>query len=132
LGRLLSPAAHFLFPHSPAQSIHLGTSRAGVSLPGGPMRQSALPRCWCDRIFCILVLHRKKIHVWTLKNFNVIFGPFTRRRSLWRRGNTARRHSLWRRGTCCVGTNGRRGADVVPSSAPLIMAPSSILYRKLV
>jgi hypothetical protein len=60
----------------------------------------------------------EKIHVWTLENFNVIFGPFTRRRSLWRRGNTARRHSLWRRGTCCVGTNGRRGADVVPSSAP--------------
>jgi hypothetical protein len=52
------------------------------------------------------------------KNFNVIFGPFTRRRSLWRRGNTARRHRLWRRGTCCVGTNGRRGADLVPSSAP--------------
>jgi hypothetical protein len=26
----------------------------------------------------------KKIHVWTLENFNVIFGPFTRRRSLWR------------------------------------------------
>ena len=70
------------------------------------------------RIFCILVLHRKKIHVWTLENFNVIFGPFTRRRSLWRRGNTARSHRLWRRGTCCVGTNGRRGADVVPSSAP--------------
>jgi hypothetical protein len=51
------------------------------------------------RIFCILVLHRKKIHVWTLENFNVIFGPFIRRRSLWRRGNTARRHRLWRRGT---------------------------------
>jgi hypothetical protein len=50
-------------------------------------------------IFCILVLHRKKIYVWTLENFNVIFGPFTRRRSLWRRGNTARRHRLWRRGT---------------------------------
>jgi hypothetical protein len=71
-----------------------------------------------NRIFCILILHRKKIHVWTLENFNVIFGPFTRRCSLWRRGNTARRHRLWRRGTCCVGTNGRRGADVVPSSAP--------------
>jgi hypothetical protein len=70
------------------------------------------------RIFCILILHSKKIHVWTLENFNVIFGPFTRRRSLWRRGNTARRHKLWRRGTRCVGTNGRRGADVVPSSAP--------------
>jgi hypothetical protein len=42
------------------------------------------------RIFCILILHRKKIHVWTLENFNVIFGPFTRRRSLWPRGNTAR------------------------------------------
>jgi hypothetical protein len=72
------------------------------------------------RIFCILVLHQKKIHVWTLENFNVIFGPFTRRRSLWRRGN------------CRVGTNGRRGADVVPSSAPRSMAPSSVLYRKLV
>jgi hypothetical protein len=70
------------------------------------------------QIFCILILHRKKIYVWTLENFNVIFGPFTRRHSLWRRGNTARRHRLWRRGTCCVGTNGRRGADVVPSSAP--------------
>jgi hypothetical protein len=74
--------------------------------------------CSCVRIFCILILHRKNIYVWTLEKFNVIFGPFTRRRSLWRRGNTARRHRLWRRGTCCVGTNGRRGADVVPSSAP--------------
>jgi hypothetical protein len=53
-----------------------------------------------DRIFCILVLYRKKFCVWTLENFNVIFGPFTRRRSLWRRGNTAQRHRLWRRGTC--------------------------------
>ena len=70
------------------------------------------------RIFYILALPRKKIHVWTLENFNVIFGPFTRRHSLWRRGNTARRHRLWRRGTCYVGTNGCRGADVVPSSAP--------------
>jgi hypothetical protein len=59
-----------------------------------------------DQIFCILTLPRKKVHVWTLENFNVIFGPFVRR------------HSLWRRGTCCVGTNGRRGADVAPSSAP--------------
>jgi hypothetical protein len=33
------------------------------------------------------------------KNFNVIFGPFDRRHSLWRRGNTGRRHRLWRRGT---------------------------------
>jgi hypothetical protein len=56
------------------------------------------------RIFCILVLSREKNHVWTLKNFNVIFGPFARRHKLWRRGNTARRHRLWRRGTCCVGT----------------------------
>jgi hypothetical protein len=71
-----------------------------------------------DQIFCILTLPRKKVHVWTLENFNVIFGPFVRRHSLWRRGNTARRHRLWRRGTCCVGTNGRRGADVAPSSAP--------------
>jgi hypothetical protein len=57
------------------------------------------------RIFCFLTLPRKKIHVWTLENFNVIFGP-------------SRRHRLWRRGTCCVGTNGRRGVDVAPSSAP--------------
>jgi hypothetical protein len=41
----------------------------------------------------------EKNHVWTLENFNVIFGPFARRHSLWRRGNTARRHKLWRRGT---------------------------------
>jgi hypothetical protein len=47
-----------------------------------------------DRIFCILTLHRKQYHVWTLENFNVIFGPFARRHSLWRRGNTARRHRL--------------------------------------
>jgi hypothetical protein len=47
-----------------------------------------------NRIFCILTLPQKKIHVWTLENFNVIFGPFARRRSLWRRGNTARRHRL--------------------------------------
>jgi hypothetical protein len=56
------------------------------------------------RIFCILVLHRKKIYVWTLENFNVIFGPFTRRRSLWRRG------------TCCVDTKRtswrRRGTEL--------------------
>jgi hypothetical protein len=55
---------------------------------------AGVPKHVTTRIFCILVLHRKKIHVWTLKNFNVIFGPFTRRRSLWRRGNTARRHRL--------------------------------------
>jgi hypothetical protein len=36
----------------------------------------------------------EKIHVWTLENFNVIFGPFARRHSLWRRANTARRHRL--------------------------------------
>jgi hypothetical protein len=38
--------------------------------------------CEWTEFLCILVFHRKKIHVWTLKNFNVIFGPFTRRRSL--------------------------------------------------
>jgi ribonuclease HI len=70
------------------------------------------------RFFCILILSWKKILVWTLENFNVIFGPFARRRRLWRRVNTARRHRLWRRGTYCAGTNGRRGADVAPSSAP--------------
>jgi hypothetical protein len=55
------------------------------------------------RIFYILALPRKKIHVWTLENFNVIFGPFARRHSQWRRGNTARRHRLWRRGACYAG-----------------------------
>jgi hypothetical protein len=25
--------------------------------------------CILDRIFCILVLHRKKIHVWTFRKF---------------------------------------------------------------
>jgi hypothetical protein len=55
------------------------------------------------RIFYILALLRKKIHVWTLKNFNDIFGPFARRHSQWRRGNTARRHRLWRRGACYAG-----------------------------
>jgi hypothetical protein len=44
--------------------------------------------------FCILAILRKKIHVYILKNFNVIFGPFARRHRLWRRGNTARRHRL--------------------------------------
>jgi hypothetical protein len=71
-----------------------------------------------DRIFYILALPPKKIHVWTLENFNVIFGPSARRHRQWRRGNTARRHRLWRRGTCCAGTNGRRGTDVAPSLAP--------------
>jgi hypothetical protein len=70
------------------------------------------------RIFYILALSQKKIHVWTLKNFNVIFGPSARRHRQWRRGNTARRHRLWRRGACCAGTNGCRGIDVAPSSAP--------------
>jgi hypothetical protein len=55
------------------------------------------------------------------------YGAFARRHRLWRRGNTARRHRLWRRGTCCAGTNRRRGADVASSSAPLSMAPSSVL-----
>jgi hypothetical protein len=32
-----------------------------------------------SRIFCILTLPRKQNHVWTLENFNVIFGPFARR-----------------------------------------------------
>jgi hypothetical protein len=65
-----------------------------------------------DRIFYILALPPKKIHVWTLENFNVIFGPSARRHRQWRRGNTARRHRLWRRGTCCAGTNGRRGTEL--------------------
>jgi hypothetical protein len=56
-----------------------------------------------DRIFYILALPREKIHVWTLENFNVIFGPFARRHSQWRRGNTARRHRLWRRGAYYAG-----------------------------
>jgi hypothetical protein len=64
------------------------------------------------RIFYILALPQKQIHVWTLENFNVIFGPFVRRHSQWHRGNTARRHRLWRRGTCCAGTNGRRGIEL--------------------
>jgi hypothetical protein len=66
-------------------------------------------------IFYILALFWKKIHVRTLKNFNVIFGPFARRHSQWRRGNIARRHRLWRRGACYAGTNGRRGTDVAPT-----------------
>jgi hypothetical protein len=49
------------------------------------------------RIFCIF---SEKNHVWTLENFNVIFGPF------------ARRHRLWRRVTCCAGTNGRRDTEL--------------------
>jgi hypothetical protein len=69
----------------------------------------------------------EKKSVKTLKNFNVIFGPFARRHSLWRRGNTARRHRLWRRGTCCVGTTRTRGVDVAASSAPQILAPSSVV-----
>jgi hypothetical protein len=54
-----------------------------------------------SRIFCILAIFWNKNHVQTLKNFNVIFGPFARRHSLWRRGNTARRHRLWRRAWLC-------------------------------
>jgi hypothetical protein len=83
-------------------------SRPPLARAGAPARARApSPGAGLSpRNFCILVLHQKKIHVWTLENFNVIFGPFTRRRSLWRRG------------TCRAGTNGRRGADVVPSSAP--------------
>jgi hypothetical protein len=49
-------------------------------------------------VFCPFV--GKKFMFETLKNFNVIFRPFARRHSLWRRGNTSRRHRLWRRGTC--------------------------------
>jgi hypothetical protein len=70
-----------------------------------------------SEFFCILALSRKENHVWTLENFNVIFGPFARRHSLWRRGNIARRHKLWRRGTCCAGATERRSANVAPSSA---------------
>jgi hypothetical protein len=68
-----------------------------------------------SRFFCILAIFRKKIHVWTLKNFNCIFGPF------------ARRHRLWRRGTAALAQPGRRGVDVAPSSAPQILAPSSVV-----
>jgi hypothetical protein len=35
----------------------------------------------CDKeheFFCILALSQEKNHVWTLKKFNVIFGPFAR------------------------------------------------------
>jgi hypothetical protein len=107
-----------------------------TSLPSSP---HSLRRSGCSnyastrtaRIFYILVLHQKKIHVWTLENFNVVFGPFTRRRSLCRRGNTARRQRLWRRGTCCVGTNGCRGADVVgvlgPTAHPGL--PLKVFFR---
>jgi hypothetical protein len=80
-----------------------------------------------SRIFCILAIFWNKNHVQTLKNFNVIFGPFARRHSLWRRGNTARRHRLWRRGTCCIGTTRTRGVDVAASSAPQILAPSLVV-----
>jgi hypothetical protein len=59
----------------------------------------------------------EKNHVWTLKKFNVIFGPFARRIA-YGAEVTARRHRLWRRGTCCADTTGCRGADVAPSSAP--------------
>jgi hypothetical protein len=51
-------------------------------------------RVWARPNFLYFRPFWKKIHVWTLKNFNVIFGPFARRHSQWRRGNTARRHRL--------------------------------------
>jgi hypothetical protein len=79
---------------------------------GGPAQRLAVCCCLglaatagarCARIFYILALPRKKIYVWTLENFNVIFGPFARRHSQWRRGNTAQRHRLWRRGACYAG-----------------------------
>jgi hypothetical protein len=56
------------------------------------LRSIRTKHCTTNPIFCILSFSRKKIHVWILKNFNVIFGPF------------ARRHRLWRRGTCYAGT----------------------------
>lgn len=52
---------------------------------------SALP---CPNFFLYFSHFLKKIQVQTLKNFNVSFGPFARRHSLWRRVNTARRHRL--------------------------------------
>jgi hypothetical protein len=61
--------------------------------------------CLSSRIFCILALFLRKNHVWTLGKFSVIFRPF------------ARRHSLWRRGTCYAGTTRtswrRRGTELV-------------------
>ena len=70
----------------------------------GHRKRKNQPASACSgRIFYILALSRKKIHVWNLENFNVIFGPFARRHSQWRRGNTTRRHRLWRRGACYAG-----------------------------
>jgi hypothetical protein len=82
-----------------------------------------------DRIFYILAPFLEKKSRLDPKNFNSNFGPFARRHRLWRRGNTARRHSLGRRGTCYAGTPERRGADVAPSSAPQILAPSSVVFK---
>jgi hypothetical protein len=81
------------------------------------LQDSDAPR---SEFFAFWLFLRKKNHVCTLENFNVVFESFARRHSLWRRGNTARRHRLWRRDTCCAGTNGRRGANVAPSSASWI------------
>jgi ribonuclease HI len=99
-------------------AIELGVRRLDARGDSQLVIDQVMKNSHCRRIFCILTLHRKQYHVCTLENFNVIFGPFARRHSLWRRGNTARRHRLWRRGRCCAGPNGRRGADVVPSLAP--------------
>jgi hypothetical protein len=90
-GLLKGKRIHLYLPHTHHPSSCMAACKGNACMPLG-------------RIFCILTLHRKQYHVWTLKNFNVIFGPFARRHNLWRRGNTARRHRLWRRGTCCVGT----------------------------
>jgi hypothetical protein len=51
----------------PGNGMHLASAFYGL-------------RCWLlpstgDQIFCFLTLPRKKIHVWTLENFNVIFDP---------------------------------------------------------
>jgi hypothetical protein len=82
------------------------------------------------QIFCILVLSRKKNHVWTLENFNVIFGSFARRRSLWRRGNTtmAPRYVLrWHKWTSWR----RRGTELgaIDLSAELSSVQNSYLAQ---
>jgi hypothetical protein len=62
-----------------------GTAKPSGFVPVAISTPPARARRWTGldvRIFCILTLHLKQYHVWTLENFNVIFGPFARRHSL--------------------------------------------------
>jgi hypothetical protein len=68
--------------------------------------------CW-GPIFLYFRPFLKNVHTYTIGWLNLIFGPFARCNSLWRRGNTAQRHISWCRSACSVSdkklTQRRRG-----------------------